>query len=71
MRGAYGYCFCQAEDGIRDYDVTGVQTCALPIETNVGAHGAGRDDQPRRLLVESMHDAGTRADRKTSCRERV
>ena len=25
-----GFCF-QAEDGIRDYDVTGVQTCALPI----------------------------------------
>ena len=24
-------CFLQAEDGIRDYDVTGVQTCALPI----------------------------------------
>src|SRR5256885_8407241 len=28
-------CFCcfffQAEDGIRDYKVTGVQTCALPI----------------------------------------
>src|SRR6266540_1566630 len=23
--------FCQAEDGIRDRDVTGVQTCALPI----------------------------------------
>src|SRR5215813_5815852 len=23
--------FCQAEDGIRDADVTGVQTCALPI----------------------------------------
>ena len=23
--------FFQAEDGIRDYDVTGVQTCALPI----------------------------------------
>ena len=23
--------FLQAEDGIRDYDVTGVQTCALPI----------------------------------------
>src|SRR5256885_13339072 len=23
--------FCQAEDGIRDYKVTGVQTCALPI----------------------------------------
>src|SRR5256885_8445995 len=24
----------QAEDGIRDYEVTGVQTCALPIYTN-------------------------------------
>src|SRR5438093_9677805 len=32
-------CFCffffffQAEDGIRDWSVTGVQTCALPIST--------------------------------------
>ena len=26
----FGFFF-QAEDGIRDYDVTGVQTCALPI----------------------------------------
>src|SRR5699024_11758635 len=26
------FCFCfQAEDGIRDRNVTGVQTCALPI----------------------------------------
>src|SRR5256885_6826170 len=25
--------FFQAEDGIRDYKVTGVQTCALPILT--------------------------------------
>src|SRR5690606_39754799 len=25
------YCFFQAEDGIRDFHVTGVQTCALPI----------------------------------------
>ena len=25
------FFFFQAEDGIRDYDVTGVQTCALPI----------------------------------------
>src|SRR5699024_11783003 len=24
-------CCCQAEDGIRDRNVTGVQTCALPI----------------------------------------
>src|ERR1022692_2671478 len=27
----YAVCFFQAEDGIRDYKVTGVQTCALPI----------------------------------------
>ena len=25
------FFFFQAEDGIRDYKVTGVQTCALPI----------------------------------------
>src|SRR5688500_17051540 len=28
--------FFQAEDGIRDYKVTGVQTCALPISKLVG-----------------------------------
>src|SRR5688500_20186955 len=27
----YNSFFFQAEDGIRDYKVTGVQTCALPI----------------------------------------
>src|SRR5256885_12739922 len=27
----YEVFFFQAEDGIRDYKVTGVQTCALPI----------------------------------------
>ena len=30
-----GGFFFQAEDGIRDYDVTGVQTCALPISHDV------------------------------------
>src|SRR5688500_19961584 len=28
---AINFFFFQAEDGIRDYKVTGVQTCALPI----------------------------------------
>src|SRR5690606_40085147 len=28
---AYLFFFFQAEDGIRDFHVTGVQTCALPI----------------------------------------
>src|SRR5688500_20270869 len=31
------YFFFQAEDGIRDYKVTGVQTCALPISHYVVA----------------------------------
>src|SRR5437667_1413068 len=34
------YFFFQAEDGIRDRDVTGVQTCALPICSKSG--GCGR-----------------------------
>src|SRR5262249_56565115 len=29
--------FFQAEDGIRDWSVTGVQTCALPISANISA----------------------------------
>src|SRR5256885_13121793 len=31
LRLALAALFFQAEDGIRDYKVTGVQTCALPI----------------------------------------
>src|SRR2546426_11383422 len=31
MSDCYVFFFFQAEDGIRDYKVTGVQTCALPI----------------------------------------
>src|SRR5256885_3543647 len=30
------FFFFQAEDGIRDYKVTGVQTCALPISNCTG-----------------------------------
>src|SRR5215467_10356622 len=30
------FFFFQAEDGIRDYKVTGVQTCALPISSGCG-----------------------------------
>src|SRR2546430_12443853 len=33
-----GYFFFQAEDGIRDLTVTGVQTCALPISFRGEAH---------------------------------
>jgi len=33
------FFFFQAEDGIRDRDVTGVQTCALPIYTCLEKYG--------------------------------
>src|SRR5207253_5575608 len=36
------FFFFQAEDGIRDGHVTGVQTCALPIFGRNGAHPHGR-----------------------------
>src|SRR5437773_732868 len=35
------FFFFQAEDGIRDRDVTGVQTCALPIWLGRDPHGPG------------------------------
>src|SRR5256885_12981040 len=38
----YVFFFFQAEDGIRDYKVTGVQTCALPISGLVPAFMPGR-----------------------------
>src|SRR5262249_59886420 len=34
--------FFQAEDGIRDWSVTGVQTCALPIWSPPGSAGNAR-----------------------------
>src|SRR6201997_5804799 len=36
------YFFFQAEDGIRDGTVTGVQTCALPIYTPLAPGAVGR-----------------------------
>src|SRR5207253_4870699 len=45
-----GFCFFfQAEDGIRDGHVTGVQTCALPILRD---HGAVVADIPNRALTD-------------------
>src|SRR5256885_5801038 len=35
------FFFFQAEDGIRDYKVTGVQTCALPIYRDLFAYVGG------------------------------
>src|SRR5688572_23748833 len=38
----YFFFFFQAEDGIRDLTVTGVQTCALPISGTLRARRDGR-----------------------------
>src|SRR5688500_19072905 len=43
--------FFQAEDGIRDYKVTGVQTCALPI---LDLHGAAVGLGARLLGLEHL-----------------
>src|SRR2546427_4608178 len=40
------FFFFQAEDGIRDLTVTGVQTCALPISGRRGARRQDREEQP-------------------------
>src|SRR2546430_3424429 len=42
---SYFFFFFQAEDGIRDLTVTGVQTCALPIFGTALAFGLGVPDQ--------------------------
>src|SRR6266513_3572672 len=38
----YFFFFFQAEDGIRDRNVTGVQTCALPISLRDAVEGRPR-----------------------------
>src|SRR5690606_39337081 len=83
-----GRCFFfQAEDGIRDFHVTGVQTCALPI--SYGASNARRSSRiamcylrvPSAVVMASTNAAVScrpRRDRanwseigRASCRERV
>src|SRR5256885_4982166 len=52
------FFFFQAEDGIRDYKVTGVQTCALPIFTSPQA--AGAQPLPRRRGSRAGRVCGSR-----------
>ena len=65
--------FFQAEDGIRDYKVTGVQTCALPI-----SDPAHEPSHPRHHLTLDLHEnhlpEAASSDLeigRASCRERV
>src|SRR5256885_9590823 len=54
--------FFQAEDGIRYYKVTGVQTCALPILANAELVGVAelRDRQQRRRIHLEHGEVGLR-----------
>src|SRR2546430_14626269 len=62
----YDRCFCQAEGGIRDLTVTGVQTCALPISITcrtflaIGASSSslGRDDERVVRYFRELHKVG-------------
>src|SRR5256885_13089497 len=63
--------FFQAEDGIRDYKVTGVQTCALPILTRSLAKSI------ERAAIRELHSIGatvrrtsSRPTRASKCRRR-
>src|SRR6266511_5760360 len=53
MMGMVFFFFFQAEDGIRDFHVTGVQTCALPISyvqlalVQVDVGGESAEDEGR------------------------
>src|SRR5256885_4229347 len=54
------FFFFQAEDGIRDYKVTGVQTCALPISTtSSGPSAAGSGPTRARPAAAPPSRAGT------------
>ena len=54
----YFFFFFQAEDGIRDYYVTGVQTCALPISKTLAIQ-LGRFG----ITVNCIHPGITRTER--------
>src|SRR5688572_31828611 len=62
------FFFFQAEDGIRDLTVTGVQTCALPICRRRPSRAArvGRLDDRRRNSCRryAVRDPGARAGRR-------
>src|SRR3989454_12064935 len=69
------FFFFQAEDGIRDYKVTGVQTCALPIypadlDGVGGREAAGLIERRDELRAERGEENGRRYDEEGNPAER-
>src|SRR2546430_12676026 len=80
------FFFFQAEDGIRDLTVTGVQTCALPILNRVVQHRQENDgpfdNGPERnglqisrnfVVFRGVYESGTRSEERRvgkECRSR-
>src|SRR5215813_14708346 len=73
--GATGCFFFQAEDGIRDADVTGVQTCALPIwaaeaegqRIHAGGSAFSDDREPRPGSLQTALVLGAKGHRAEVC----
>src|SRR5437762_10358017 len=66
------FFFFQAEDGIRDTSVTGVQTCALPIsKKNSDKFHFAYASNLRRMSLTACGLAWPREIGRASCRERV
>src|SRR5438132_10854488 len=54
MSRGLSFFFFQAEDGIRDHCVTGVQTCALPISLPASATVAQRLEEAGAVLLAKL-----------------
>src|SRR5690606_40182047 len=55
------FFFFQAEDGIRDFHVTGVQTCALPISRMIISFLASHGGSSARALITAMREGNLQA----------
>src|SRR5215204_6759746 len=51
------FFFFQAEDGIRDHCVTGVQTCALPILRNLAKRKRQQSSKDFSLVILRRHSS--------------
>src|SRR2546426_6494163 len=62
LSSMFVFFFFQAEDGIRDYKVTGVQTCALPIyilnDEVADDGGAGDEAERPKVYGDSAYGGG-------------